>query len=83
MERILFVMAAPTLQTGAAGDKAVTKHRLVSPKEDPASFACGVSRDGTRISGVLIGDRCNRACVWERPARSTTSASSGYQSEKG
>jgi hypothetical protein len=83
MQRILLVTAASTLQTGAAGDKAVTKHRLVSPKEASASFACGVSHDGTCINGVSIGDGRNRPCVWERPARSTTPASSSYQSEKG
>jgi uncharacterized membrane protein len=33
---------------------------------DNASFACGVSRDGKRISGVSIGDNRIRACVWDR-----------------
>ena len=35
-------------------------------KDDLASFACGVTRDGTCISGVSIGDGRIRACVWER-----------------
>jgi probable HAF family extracellular repeat protein len=33
---------------------------------DSASFACGVSRDGRRISGYSVGDDRMRACVWER-----------------
>lgn len=33
---------------------------------DSASYACGVSRDGTRISGVAVGDGRVRACVWDR-----------------
>jgi uncharacterized membrane protein len=35
-------------------------------QEDSASFACGVTRDGTCISGVSVGDGRIRACVWER-----------------
>jgi uncharacterized membrane protein len=35
-------------------------------KDDSASFASGVTRDGTCISGVSIGDNRTRACVWER-----------------
>ena len=38
-------------------------------KEDSASFACGVTRDGTCISGYSIGDNRVRACVWERRGR--------------
>jgi uncharacterized membrane protein len=33
---------------------------------DMASFACGVSRDGRRVSGYSVGDNRLRACVWER-----------------
>src|SRR5262249_57328302 len=33
---------------------------------DWASFACGVTRDGRRISGYSVGDDRMRACVWER-----------------
>ena len=33
---------------------------------DRASIACGVTRDGTRISGYAIGDARLRACVWDR-----------------
>jgi hypothetical protein len=66
MQRMLLVTAASTLQTGAAGDKAVTKHRPVSPKEDSASFACGVPHDGTCVSGISIGDGRYRACAWGR-----------------
>ena len=35
-------------------------------QDDSASFACGVTRDGTCVSGVSIGDGRARACVWER-----------------
>lgn len=31
-----------------------------------ASFACGISRDGRRISGYSVGDNRVRACVWDR-----------------
>jgi uncharacterized membrane protein len=33
---------------------------------DLASLACGITRDGRRISGVSVGDGRVRACVWER-----------------
>jgi uncharacterized membrane protein len=33
---------------------------------DSASLACGISRDGRRISGYSIGDDRMRACVWNR-----------------
>jgi probable HAF family extracellular repeat protein len=36
---------------------------------DSASFACGISRDGRRISGFSVGDNRVRACVWERDGR--------------
>lgn len=35
-------------------------------EDDGASFACGVARDGRRISGFSVGDDRVRACVWER-----------------
>jgi uncharacterized membrane protein len=35
-------------------------------EDDSASFACGVSRDGRRISGFSVGDNRVRACIWER-----------------
>jgi hypothetical protein len=35
-------------------------------KDDNASFACGVSRDGKRISGFSVGKDRMRACVWDR-----------------
>lgn len=35
-------------------------------KDDVASFACDVSRDGQRISGFTVGDNRVRACVWDR-----------------
>jgi uncharacterized membrane protein len=47
-------------------DQATGIRGLGALTDDSASFACGVSRDGTRISGVSIGDRRNRACVWDR-----------------
>ena len=47
-------------------DEAMGIHGLGALKDDSASFACGVSRDGTCISGVSIGDGRTRACVWER-----------------
>jgi uncharacterized membrane protein len=34
--------------------------------DDRASLACGVTSDGTRISGFSVGDNRVRACVWER-----------------
>ena len=34
--------------------------------DDSASFATGVSRDGTRISGLSVGENRMRPCVWER-----------------
>jgi uncharacterized membrane protein len=34
-------------------------------KDDHASFACGISRDGKRISGYSVGDDRLRACVWD------------------
>lgn len=33
---------------------------------DTASFACGVSRDGSRISGFSVGPNRARACVWDK-----------------
>ena len=47
-------------------DEATGIRGLGALKDDSASFACGVSRDGTRISGVSVGDNRIRACVWER-----------------
>jgi uncharacterized membrane protein len=35
-------------------------------KDDWASFATGVSRDGRRVSGFSVGDNRVRACVWDR-----------------
>lgn len=46
-------------------DEAKGIRGLGALKDDSASFACGVTRDGTCISGVSIGDGRNRACVWE------------------
>jgi uncharacterized membrane protein len=37
---------------------------------DWASFACGISRDGRRISGFSVGDNRVRACVWDRQGNS-------------
>ena len=34
--------------------------------DDSASYACGVTRDGSRICGVTVGDNRVRACVWDR-----------------
>jgi probable HAF family extracellular repeat protein len=47
-------------------DEATGIRGLGALKDDSASFACGVSRDGTCISGVSLGDGRNRACIWER-----------------
>jgi uncharacterized membrane protein len=33
---------------------------------DSASFACGITRDGRRISGYSVGDDRVRGCVWDR-----------------
>jgi uncharacterized membrane protein len=46
-------------------DEAKGIRGLGALKDDSASFACGVTRDGTCISGVSIGDGRTRACVWE------------------
>ena len=34
-------------------------------ENDGASFACGITRDGRRISGYSVGQDRVRACVWE------------------
>ena len=47
-------------------DEAAGIRGLGALKDDMASFACGVTRDGKCISGVSIGDGRTRACVWER-----------------
>jgi uncharacterized membrane protein len=47
-------------------DEATGIRGLGALKDDLASFACGVARDGTCISGVSVGDNRIRACVWER-----------------
>jgi uncharacterized membrane protein len=39
---------------------------LGAVKDDIASFACGITRDGRRISGYSVGENRIRACVWER-----------------
>jgi uncharacterized membrane protein len=46
-------------------DEAKGMRGLGALKDDSASYACGVSRDGTRICGVTVGDNRIRACVWE------------------
>jgi uncharacterized membrane protein len=33
---------------------------------DSASFACGVTRDATCISGISVGEGRIRACIWQR-----------------
>jgi uncharacterized membrane protein len=35
-------------------------------KDDSSSFACGMTRDGRRISGYSVGENRVRACYWER-----------------
>ena len=47
-------------------DEAKGIRGLGALKDDSASFACGVTRDGTCISGFSVGDDRVRACVWER-----------------
>jgi probable HAF family extracellular repeat protein len=47
-------------------DEAKGIRGLGALKDDSASLACGVTRDGTCISGFSIGDNRVRACVWER-----------------
>ncbi|WP_337176776.1 HAF repeat-containing protein [Paludisphaera sp.] len=39
---------------------------LGAPEPDVASFASGISRDGRRISGFGVGDRSQRALIWDR-----------------
>lgn len=41
-------------------------------KGDIASIACGISRDGTVISGYSVGDNRMQVCVWERVGESWT-----------
>lgn len=41
-------------------------HGLGVLKDDFASFGCGISRDGRRISGFSLGENRNRVCVWDR-----------------
>ena len=41
-------------------------HGLGVIEGDVATFACGVSRDGSRISGFSVGQGRIRACVWDR-----------------
>jgi len=41
-------------------------HGLGALSDDAASFACGITRDGRRISGYSVGDNRIRACIWER-----------------
>jgi uncharacterized membrane protein len=36
---------------------------------DSASFACGISRDGRRISGYSVGDNRVRACFWDQDGK--------------
>jgi uncharacterized membrane protein len=49
-------------------DKAGGIRGLGALDGDSASFACGVARDGTVISGVSVGEGRIRACIWERDA---------------
>jgi uncharacterized membrane protein len=51
---------------GFIWDEATGIRGLGALKDDAASFACGVNRDGTCISGVSVGDNRIRACVWQR-----------------
>ncbi len=39
-------------------------------KDDSSSLACGITRDGRRISGFSVGDNRMRACVWDRDGES-------------
>jgi len=39
---------------------------LGAPEGYVSSFATGVSRDGRRISGFLLGERLLQGCLWER-----------------
>ena len=33
---------------------------------DAASFACGITRDGRRISGLSVGNNRTQACIWDQ-----------------
>ncbi|WZO98276.1 HAF repeat-containing protein [Isosphaeraceae bacterium EP7] len=48
-----------------AWDEAKGMRGLGALPGDSASIACGISRDGRRVSGFSIGDRRVRACLWE------------------
>ncbi len=50
---------------GFVWDAATGIRGLGAPEGDSASFACGVSRDGRRVSGFAVGDGRSRACVWD------------------
>ncbi len=47
-------------------DEAAGIRGLGALKDDSASLASGVTRDGTCISGISLGGGRTRACVWER-----------------
>jgi uncharacterized membrane protein len=47
-------------------DKANGIRGLGALKDDLASFAFGVTSDGSRISGFSVGDNRVRACIWEQ-----------------
>jgi uncharacterized membrane protein len=47
-------------------DAATGIHGVGVLEGDSSSFACGVTRDGRRISGISVGPDRIRACVWER-----------------
>ena len=35
-------------------------------EDDAASFACGITRDGRRISGLSVGNNRMRVCIWDQ-----------------
>jgi uncharacterized membrane protein len=55
----------PLLNLGFVWDAQTGIRGLGVLENDSASFACGITRDGSRISGYSVGDNRMRACIWE------------------
>jgi uncharacterized membrane protein len=51
--------------------------------DDRASFACGISRDGRRISGFSVGENRMRACVWDRDGEGWKGTALPHESQLG
>lgn len=58
-------VAVPLRNQAFVWDAATGIRGLGAPDGDSVSFACGVSRDGRRVSGFAVGAGRVRACVWD------------------